>query len=60
MFELRGAITWVWIVIGAAAALALGDYLGYKIGRWRLAIIAGSIALATFVAFVIYATVVLA
>jgi len=60
MPELEGAITWVWIIVGAVAAMVLGDYLGYKIGRWRVAIIAGGIALAAIFAFAIYATVVLA
>jgi len=34
--------------------------LGYKIGRWRLAIIVGLIALVSIIAFAIYAAVVLA
>ena len=40
--------------------MLLGDYLGYKIGRWRLAIIVGVIALVSIIAFAIYADVMLA
>ncbi len=59
MLELRDAITIVEIIAGAAAASLLGDYLGYKIGRWRLAAIVGGIVLVSVVAFTIYAAVVL-
>ena len=47
------------IVIYTLGALLLGDYLGYKISRMRLAIIIGGIALASVVIFAIYAAVVL-
>jgi hypothetical protein len=57
MSELEVAITWVWIIVGAAAAMVLGDYLGYKIGRRRLATIVGCIALASIVGFFIYAAI---
>ena len=59
MAELKSAITVVEIIIGVLVAVVLGDYLGYKIGRWRLATIIGGIALVTIVLFVIYAAVVL-
>ena len=55
MPELKNAITVVEIIIGVVAAVALGDYLGHKIGRRRLAIIVGVIALVTIVIFAIYA-----
>jgi len=60
MPELEVAITMVEITVGIAVAMLLGDYLGYKIGRWRLAAIVGGIALVSIVAFAIYAAVVLA
>jgi len=60
MTELKDAITVVEIIVAAVVAMLLGDYLGYKIGRWRLAMIVGLIALVSIVAFAIYAAVVLA
>ena len=60
MAELQSAIKWVEIVIAVLAAALLGDYLGYKISRRRLAVIIGLIALATVVGFAIYAAVMLA
>lgn len=60
MPELETAIRIVEIIVGAVVAMLLGNYLGYKIGRWRLAAIVGSIAMVTIVAFAIYAAVVLA
>ncbi len=59
MPELKSAITAVEIIIGTLIAVVLGDYLGYKIGRWRLATILGGIALVIVILFVIYAAVVL-
>ncbi len=55
MLELQGAMTIAEIVVGAIVAMALGDYLGHKIGRSRMAIILGSTALAVFVLFWVYA-----
>jgi hypothetical protein len=60
MLELKDAITVVEIVVAAVVAMLLGDYLGHKIGRWRLAIIVGVVAVVSIVAFAIYAAVVLA
>lgn len=60
MPELRGAITFVEIIVGVAISMMLGDYLGHKVGRWRLATIAGSVALLSIIAFAVYAAVVLA
>ena len=59
MPELKSALTLLGIIVGAAAAMALGDYLGYKIHRWRLAVILGIVALVAIVAFAIYAAFVL-
>lgn len=60
MPELKGAITAVEIIVAIVLAMLLGDYLGYKMGRWRLATIVGLIALGSIVVFGIYAAVVLA
>lgn len=60
MAEIKLAITVVEFIIGTILAIALGDYLGYKIGRMRLAIILGIIAVAAVVIFTIYAAVTLA
>lgn len=59
MLELKDAITCVEIIVAVVAAMLLGDYLGYKIGRRRLAAIGGSIVLLSIVAFAIYAAIVL-
>jgi len=60
MSELKTAISIVEIVVVVLVAMALGDYLGYKIGRWRLAAVLAGVTLATVIAFAIYAAVVLA
>jgi len=60
MPELKDAITVVEIIVAVVVALLLGNYLGYKIGRWRLATIVGLIALVSIIAFATYAAVVLA
>ena len=60
MAELKTAITVVEIIIGTVLVMLLGDYLGYKIGRRRLATIVGFIALVSIVAFAICAAIVLA
>lgn len=60
MPELESFITVVEVIVGAAVALLLGDYLGYKMGRWRLASIVGIAVLVSIVAFAIYAAIVLA
>ena len=60
MGDLKSAITTLEIVIAVAAVILLGDYLGYKLGRWRLAIILACITLVAVIAFAIYAAVVLA
>lgn len=60
MSELKNAITAVEIIAAVVLMMLLGDYLGYKIGRWRLAAIVGIVFLVCVVAFVIYDAVVLA
>lgn len=60
MPELKSAITVVEIIVALVLAMVLGDYLGYKIGRWRLAIIVGAVALVSIITFAIYAAIVLA
>jgi hypothetical protein len=60
MPDLRTAITLVEIVVGVAVAIYIGDFLGNRVGRARLAIAMGVIALIAIVAFVIYAAIVLA
>jgi len=47
-------------VIVALAAMALGDYLGYKFHPGRIGMYLGIAALAVIVVFAIYAAVVLA
>jgi len=59
MAELKTSITVVEIIVAVVLTMLLGDYLGYKIGRWRLAAIVGIVALASIVAFAIYAAVML-
>ncbi len=60
MPTLRDAIFYVGIIVATVAAMLLGDYLGYKVGRWRFAAILGGIVLLGIVAFTIYAAIVLA
>ncbi len=60
MDQLKTAITAVEAVVAVAAVLVVGDYLGYKLGRWRLASYVGIVTLVIIIAFAIYAAVVLA
>ncbi len=55
MPELKTAITVTEIIVAIALTMLLGDYLGYKIGRWRLAAIVGLTALVSIVGFAAYA-----
>jgi ABC-type nitrate/sulfonate/bicarbonate transport system permease component len=57
MFDLRTAITIVEIVVGIAVALIVGDYLGYKFGRWKVASYSLFTMLGFIVAFAIFAAV---
>ncbi len=45
------------VIIYTLIVLLLGDYLGHKIGRLKLAMIIGGIALASTIIFAIYAAV---
>jgi membrane protein DedA with SNARE-associated domain len=58
MDELETALRYVVIIVATVVAMLVGDYLGYKIGRWKLAWIAGSIGLLSIISFFIYAIVV--
>ena len=60
MPELKTVMTILEYIVGVLAALALGDYLGYKFGRKRLATVLLIVFLVVIVAFAIYAGVVLA
>ena len=60
MPELKLAITVVKTIVATVAAMLLADYLGYKMGRWRLAAILGGIALVSIVAYAVYAAIMLA
>ncbi len=60
MSALEIAIRIVEIIVGAVLMMLLGDYLGNRIGRWRLAGIVGGTALASIIIFAIYAAVKLA
>ncbi len=52
--EFKTASIVVGIIVAMAALLTLGDYLGYKIGRKRLAGFVGIVSLVIIVAFAIY------
>jgi hypothetical protein len=55
--DLRTAITIVEIIVGIALSMVIGDYLGYKFGRWKLFFYALFTALGFIVLFAIYAAV---
>jgi len=57
MLELKETINILGIIVAVIAVLLLGDYVGHKIGRWRLAIIGGVVVLVSIIAFAIYAAV---
>jgi len=57
MSELKIAITVVEIIVGIAAALVIGDYIGYKFGRMKLATYTLFTVLGVIVAFAIYAAI---
>ena len=56
--QITVAIRIVEIVVAVLAVLLIGDYLGYKIGRRRLALIVAVVALVTIVVFTIFVAVV--
>jgi len=57
MSELKLAITIVEIIVGVAFVMVIGDYLGHKIGRMRLASYSLFTVLGVIVAFAIYAAI---
>jgi hypothetical protein len=57
MSELKTAITVVEIIVGVAAVLLIGDYVGYKIGRMKLATYTLFTVLGVVIAFAIYAAI---
>jgi hypothetical protein len=59
MEELQSAIRYVVIIVATVAAILLGDYLGYKIGRKKLVWTCIVVALLAVVVFAVYAAVVL-
>jgi len=59
MEELQSAIRYVVIVVATIAAILLGDYLGYKIGRMKLVWSGIVVALLAVIVFAVYAAVVL-
>jgi hypothetical protein len=57
MSELKTAITVVEIIVGVAAVLLIGDYIGYKFGRMKLATYTLFGVLGVIIAFAIYAAI---
>ncbi|MBI4188853.1 MAG: hypothetical protein HY529_06570 [Chloroflexi bacterium] len=55
MVLLKGPSTIFVAIIAVVALLLLGDYLGYKVGRRKLALALGVVALITVVVFAIFA-----
>jgi hypothetical protein len=59
MEELQSAIKYVVIIVAAMAAMLLGDYLGYKIGRVKLVWACVGVILLSIGVFAVYAALVL-
>ncbi len=57
MPELKNVISVIEIIVGVAAAVVLGDYLGYKFGHMKIASYALFGFLAIVVLFAIYAAI---
>ncbi len=57
MFDLKTAITIVEIIVGIAIALVIGDYIGYKFGRMKLASYTLFITLGIIILFAIYSAI---
>ena len=57
--ELKSAISVLIIVVAAAVAMLLGDFLGNRVGRARFAVALGILVLVAFVGFGVYAAIVL-
>ena len=59
MEELQSAIRYVVVIVATIAAILLGDYLGYKVGRVKLVWSGIVVALLAIIVFAVYAAVVL-
>jgi hypothetical protein len=57
METLKTAITVVEFVVGVAAVLLIGDYIGYKFGRMKLATYTLFTVLGVIILFAIYAAI---
>ena len=57
METLKTAITVVEIVVAIAAAMVIGDYIGYKFGRMKLASYTFFTVLGIIILFAIYAAI---
>jgi hypothetical protein len=57
--DLKMAITIVEIIVAIAVSMVLGDYIGYKFGRMKLATTILFIVIGVVVVFAIYAAVML-
>ena len=57
MPDLKLIITVIEIIVGVAAALLLGDYIGYKFGRMKLATYTLFTVLGLVILFAIYAAI---
>jgi hypothetical protein len=57
MPELKTVITIIEIIIGVAAAIVIGDYLGYKFGHMKIASYALFGFLGIVILFAIYAAI---
>ncbi|HJM36434.1 MAG: hypothetical protein CL877_02855 [Dehalococcoidales bacterium] len=55
--DLRDASNIIVMTIVTLAVLLIGNYLGYKIGHWRLAVIIAAVALVGIFVFAVYAVV---
>jgi hypothetical protein len=59
MFDLKTAITVVEIIVAVAFVLVIGDYIGYKFGRMKLATYTLFTVLGIIVLFAIFAAIML-
>jgi hypothetical protein len=57
MDTLKTAISVVEIIVGVAAVLLIGDYIGYKFGRMKLAKVTLLTVLGIIILFAIYAAI---
>lgn len=57
--DLRTAITIVEIIVAIGVSMVLGDYIGYKFGRMKLATTILFTLIAVIVIFAIYAAIIL-